>query len=135
MIIKEVFMLDIEFLRSLGIREDRLPKANGEEKERDDNDGATNLPVELELIIPIELMELSGEELKSLIVNNHSQDNPYTYRTPHAHTIAVYPNFVPCGPYDLEFTVDEFLVMLFLIKILGGRPTAYKTHQGSWVSW
>lgn len=128
-------MLDIEFLRSLGIDEDRLPKA-GDERNTGAEPAPTNdLPVAGESMVPPEIMGFSEEELKGFLLKNYSQEHPYTYRTPQGHTIAVYPDSGPCGRHDLEFTVDEFLCMLFFIKVLGGRPTAYKPSQGSWVSW
>jgi hypothetical protein len=128
-------MLDIKFLRSLGIKENLLPKANAERNESAEQARTDDLPLAGELMFPSELMELSKEELKSFIINNHSQDSPYTYMTPKGHIIAVYADSAPQGQHDLEFTVDEFLVMLSLTKILGGRPTVYKANQGSWVSW
>lgn len=128
-------MLDIEFLRSLGINEDRLPKAGDERNTGAEPATTDDLPVAGEFMVPPELMELSEKELKGLILKNYSQEHPYTYRTPHGHTVAVYPGSGPRGRHDLEFTVDEFLCMLYFIKSLDAKPTAYKTRQGSWVSW
>ena len=71
-------------------------------------------------MVPPEIWDLSEEELKSLIMNKYSQDNPYKYMTPQGHVVAIYP-YSGEGRYDIEMTVDELVVLMNLMRDLRGK--------------
>jgi len=127
-------MLDIGFLRSLGIKTDLLPKPRAEGIDGEEKKGSGDIPVAGEFMVPPEIMKLSEAELKRLIMDEHSQENPLKFQTPHGSVIAVYP-YTAEGRYGIEMTAAEFLALLGLIKTLDAKPKAYKPHSGSWVQW
>jgi hypothetical protein len=127
-------MLDVDFLRILGIKDDLLPAPRPHDNARNEKESTAYLPPAGEFMIPPEFWDLGEEELRRLIMNEHSQDKPYKCMTPQGHVIAIYPHSGE-GRYDIEFTVEELVVLKNLIRDLGGKLTAYQTNGGSWASW
>jgi hypothetical protein len=98
-------MLDIDFLRSLGIREEFLPLGlNPREVPPASNEQI--LAIAGDNGIPAELLSLSSAELERLFKEQHTQENPYVFLVPNGvHKFAVYPEET-LGKYDLEFTAQ-----------------------------
>jgi hypothetical protein len=126
-------MLDFEFLRSLGLKEESPvppPEPQAGERERD-------LPPVLPMAgpcgLPAELLSLSEAELEKLLKEEHTQENPYRYRMPNGrHKAAVYPDRT-LGKYDLEYTANQFISLVSLARdpdIEG--MLAYKPRGGQW---
>jgi hypothetical protein len=128
----EVTMLNTEFLRSLGIREEMLLPPGPHAGET-----GGNLPPALPMAgprgVPAELLGLSEAELEKLLEEEHSQENPYVFCMPNGiHQAAVYPDKVR-GEYDLEFTAKNFINLITLARdpeIEG--MLAYKPRHGPW---
>jgi len=128
-------MLDNEFLRSLGIREELLPAPPGPQA----GEMGGNLPPALPRAgprgLPAELLDLSKAELVELLTEKHTQENPYVYLMPNGvHQAAVYPDKV-LGKYDVEFPAREFICKVSLARdseIEG--MLAYKPRHGPWRS-
>jgi hypothetical protein len=128
----EVIMLDTEFLRSLGIREEMLPPPEPQAGETG-GDLPQALPTAGPRGVPAKLLSLSEAELEKLLKEEHSQENPYMYFMPNGvHTAAVYPDIVQ-GEYDLEFTAKHFINLIALARDpeLDGMLD-YKLRDGSW---
>lgn len=131
-------MLDIKFLRILGIKENLLPKADADRNESAEQACTNDLPLAGEFMVPLEMMGLSEEELRRFIIENHTQDNPFKCVTPHGHIVAIYPDSIGDsggGRYDVEFTLSELQAFLQLAKSLDVKPTTYKTREGQRLSW
>jgi hypothetical protein len=98
----------------------------------------TVLPLTKKKVAPIyrpqEIWDLGEEDLRRLIMNEYSQGKPYKCMTPQGHVIAIYPHSGE-GRYDIEFTVEELVVLKNLMRDPGGKLTAYQSKGGSWVSW
>ena len=127
-------MLDTEFLRSLGIREELLPPPGPQAGEIGGNlpPGAANGRASR---CTGRTLGLSEEELEKLLKEEHSQENPYVYCMPDGiHKAAVYPDKVR-GEYDLECPAKEFINLVALARdpeIEG--MLAYKPRHGPWHS-
>jgi hypothetical protein len=129
----EITMLDIEFLRSLGLKEELPvppPEPQAGERER-------NLPPVLPTAgpcgLPAALLSLSEEELEKLFKEEHTQENPYMYRMPNGiHKAAVYPEKT-LGEHDLEWPAKEFIHLMALARDpdLDGM-LAYNPRHGPW---
>jgi hypothetical protein len=128
-------MLDTEFLRSLGLREEVLrpqPEPQAVEEERD---LPKVLPTAGPRGIPAELLSLSEAELEKLLKEEHTQEDPYVFGMPNGiHQAAVYPDQA-LGEYDLEWPAEEFIFLVALARDpdLEGM-LAYKTSHGTWHS-
>ena len=126
-------MLDTEFLRGLGIREEllrRQPEPQAGERERD-------LPPALPMAgprgLPAELLSLSEAGLEKLLKEERTRENPYVYCMPNGiHKAAVYPDKA-LGEYDVEWSAKEFIFLVALARDpdLEGM-LAYKTRHGPW---
>jgi hypothetical protein len=131
----EITMLDIEFLRSLGITEEfRRPDPEPKTVEAGPNFPPV-LPTAGPRGIPTELLSLSEAELRKLLKEEHTQENPYVYRMPNGiHKAAVYPDKT-LGEYDLEWTTNQFIFLVGLARDpdLDGM-LAYKPRHGPWHS-
>jgi hypothetical protein len=103
-------MLDNDFLRSLGIKDDLLPTPDTKGEASGEKDDISFLPVAGESLVPPESRNPETEELKKFIKNLFTQENPYKRITRQGHVVAVYPHSCE-GRYDIEMTVDE---MFFL---------------------
>jgi hypothetical protein len=117
-------MLDNDFLRNLGIKNDLLS----------DGTDINALPVAGEFMVPPEIWDLSEGELNKFILDNHTEANPYKYKSPQGHIIAIYP-YCGEGRYDVEFPVDELVVLMRLMRDLEAKPAGYQPKGGTWVSW
>ncbi len=86
-------LLDDEFLRNLGIKEEFMPRRSvTEDGSSDDTKARQNLPMAKGKPVPPEVLNLSPEELEKLLKEQHSQENPYVNLMPGgSHTVAVYP--------------------------------------------
>jgi hypothetical protein len=127
-------MLDVDFLRSLGIKEDLLPTPRPHGTATNEKESSSDLPQAGEFMVPPEIWDLGEEELRRFIMNKYSQDKPYKCRTPRGHVIAIYPHSGE-GRYAIEFNVEELVVLKNLMRDLGGKLAAYQAEGGSWVSW
>ncbi len=87
-------LLDDEFLRSLGIKEDFLPRQSPPTRigrPKMPRPSRTCLLAEGKPVPP-EVLNLSPEELEKLLKEQHSQENPHVNLMPGgSHTVAVYP--------------------------------------------
>jgi hypothetical protein len=128
-------MLDTEFLRSLGIKEELLrpqPEPQAGEIERD---LPQVLPTAGPRGLPSELLSLSKEGLEKLLKEEHTQGNPYVFNMPNGiHKAAVYPDKA-LGEYDLEWPAKEFIFLVALARDpdLDGM-LVYKLRHGPWHS-
>jgi hypothetical protein len=127
-------MLDVDFLRSLRIKEDLHPAPRPHGTITNEKESSSDLPQAGEFMVPPEIWDLGEEELKRLIMNEYRQDKPYKCVMPQGHVIAIYPHSGE-GRYDLEFTVEELVVLKNLMRDLGSKLTAYQDKSGSWVNW
>jgi hypothetical protein len=131
----EIIMLDTEFLRSLGIREELLRP----QPELQAGEIGRNLPQTLPMAgpcgLPAELFSLSEPELEDLLTRKHTQANPYVFGMPNGiHEAAVYPEKT-LGEYDVEWPAKEFINLVALARdpdIEG--MLAYKPRHGPWHS-
>ncbi len=87
-------LLEDEFLRSLGIKNGFMPRRSAtKDGLSEDAKANQNLPMAEGKPVPLEVLNLSPEELEKLLKEQHSQENPYVYLMPGGrHTVAVYPN-------------------------------------------
>jgi hypothetical protein len=126
-------MLDTEFLRSLGIKEE-LPRPPPEPQAGEEGrDLSQALPMAGPRDLPAELLSLTGEELEKLLKEDHTQENPYVFGMPNGiHKAAVYP-YKTLGKYDVEWSVKEFIFLVTLARDpdLEGM-LAYKPRHGPW---
>ena len=128
-------MLDNEFLRSLGIREELLPPPPGPQAGKMGENLPPALPRAGPRGLPAELLDLSKAELVELLTEKHTQENPYVYLMPNGvHQAAVYPDKV-LGEYDIEWPAKEFINIVTLARdseIEG--MLAYNPRHGPWDS-
>jgi hypothetical protein len=129
----EITMLDIEFLRSLGIPEEfRRPDPEPKTVAAEPNSPPV-LPTAGPCGLPTELLSLREVELEKLLKEEHTEENPYMYRMPNGiHKAAVYPDKT-LGRYDLEYTANQFISLVALARdpdIEG--MLAYKPRHGPW---
>lgn len=124
-------MLDVGFLKSLGIRAELLPsKPNPQNPPPEDAGTNLELPIAGNNGFPAELLNLDAEEPKKLLKEQHSHENPYVFLMPNGiHQVAVYPETI-LQKYDLEFTAKEFITFIALVG--KGKIDAYKTREGQW---
>lgn len=128
-------MLDTEFLRSLGIREELLPPKLDPQAGEADRDLPQVLPMAGPRGFPAELLTLSEADLEKLLKDEHTQENPYVYCMPNGiHKAAVYPD-KPLGEYDVEWPAKEFINLVALARDpdLEGM-LAYNLRYGPWHS-
>jgi len=109
-------MLDNEFLRSLGIREELLPAPPGPQAGEMEGSLPPALPSAGPCGLPAELLDLSEAELEELLTEKHTQENPYVYLMPNGiHQAAVYPD-QPRGEYEVEWSAREFIKLAALAR-------------------
>jgi hypothetical protein len=101
-------MLDNDFLRSLGIKDELLPANEPDGNTINQKESIFNLPLVGEFLAPPEIWDLGDEELKRFIMDKYSQDDPYKCITPQGQIIAIYPHSCE-SQYGMEFTVDDIL--------------------------
>jgi hypothetical protein len=128
-------MLDIDFLKSLGIKEGLLLSPQPDSGPKGAKADLTEvLPVAGPLGVPPELLTLDAEELENFLIEGHSQENPYVFLMPTGiHKMAVFPGQVQ-EIYDLELTAEEFINFIAVSKIIGTELTGYQTRDGHWHS-
>lgn len=128
-------MLDIEFLRSLGIREELLPRPPGPQAAEIGGNLPPALPKAEPCGFPAELLDLSKADLETLLKEKHTQENPYVYLMPNGiHQAAVYPDKV-LGEYDVEWPARQFIHLVALARDpdISGM-LAHKPRHGPWHS-
>jgi hypothetical protein len=128
-------MLDIEFLRSLGIREELLRPQPDLQAGKLEGDLTPVLPTAGPRGLPVELLSLSEEELEKMLMEEHTQETPYVYRMPNGiHKAAVYPDKT-LGKYDVEWTAKEFIFLVALGRDLDLEGMlVYNPRHGPWHS-
>lgn len=122
-------MLDADFLKSLGIKEEFLPLAVVS-REVAPASNEEPLPLACEKGVPPEFLKVSSEELEILLKQQCTQEKPYIYLMPNGkHKVAVYPREI-MERYDLEFTIEEFITFAFVVRSC--KMEAYQTRDGQW---
>jgi hypothetical protein len=126
-------MLDTDFLRSLGIREELLPPGEGS-REVASAINEQDLPRAGEKGVPPELLELNDQDLEKFLKERCTQDNPYVFLLGNGITkVAIYP-YSTLGRYDLydfEYTTDRFVNFVSYIKQYGLSPPRSLRSPGS----